>query len=563
MESFKISENADANRLINTIIKDVKKFSDDMLSHIRKLTDIGTALSAETDTQRLLEIILEHAMSFTNADGGTLYSVSKDGRYLNFEIIRNDSLRVRMGGTSEKIGWPPVRLLNDDGSENHTNVSAYVALTGKTVNIPDVYSVDGFDFQGTRVFDKNNKYRSQSMLVVPLRNHENEIIGVLQLLNAQDRQDKSVVSFSAEAEQIASSLASQAAIAITKNLLIQELENLFEAFIRTIAKAIDAKSPYTGGHIKRVADVAIMIAEKISEKKDGVFSHITFNENQLKELRITAWLHDIGKITTPEYIVDKATKLETKYDRIHEVLTRFEVLKRDAEIKLLRKKIAIMENNSHDSQDILHQCEEDFRNEIKKISADMHFIREVNNGTEFMPDAMVEKVRSLAKNTWLNNNKVIPVLSEEEVYNLIIRKGTLTKEEKDTIQNHVRLTEEMLNELPFPKKLRYVPEYASAHHEMLNGTGYHKGLKGDEIPLQARILAFADIFEALSASDRPYKKGKTASEVKKIIDMMVRDQHLDKDIYDLFFNEGLFQRYIRYAYKPEQIDIPLEVTKER
>lgn len=561
MESFKISENADANRLINTIIKDVKKFSDDMLIHIRKLTDIGTALSAETNMQRLLEIILEHAMSFTNADGGTLYSVSKDGRYLNFEIIRNDSLRVRMGGTAEKIGWPPVRLLNDDGSENHKNVSAYVALTRKTVNIPDVYSVDGFDFQGTRVFDKNNKYRSQSMLVVPLRNHENEIIGVLQLLNAQDRQDKSVVSFSAEAQEIASSLASQAAIAITKNLLIQELENLLESFIRTIAKAIDAKSPYTGGHVKRVADVAIMIAERMSGKRDGVFSNITFNENQLKELRIAAWLHDIGKITTPEYIVDKATKLETKYDRIHEVLTRFEVLKRDVEIKFLRKKIAIIENNNN--QNILHQCEEDFQNEIKKINTDMQFIQEINNGTEFMPDAMVEKIKSLAKNTWLNNNKVAPLLSEEEVYNLTIRKGTLTKEEKDTIQNHVRLTEDMLNELPFPKKLRHVPEYASAHHETLNGTGYHKGLKGDKIPLQARILAFSDIFEALSASDRPYRKAKTASEVKKIIDFMVKDQHLDKDICDLFFNEGLFQKYIRYAYKPEQIDIPQEVTEER
>lgn len=555
MEPFKISENDKVNRLINSIINDLKKFSDDMLAHIRKLTDIGTALSAETDTRKLLEMILENAMSFTNADGGTLYSVSPDGKYLNFEIIRNNSLQVRMGGTGEKISWPPVRLLNWDKSENHTNVSAYVALTGKVVNIPDVYFVDGFDFQGTKVFDKNNKYRSQSMLVVPLMNHENEITGVIQLLNAQDRQSKSIIPFSTDAQAIALSLASQAAIAITKNTLIQELENLFESFIRTIAKAIDAKSPYTGGHIKRVADIAIMIAEKINEKKDGVFSNVTFSEDQLKELRITSWLHDIGKITTPEYIVDKATKLETKYDRIHEVLTRFEVLKRDAEIKLLRKKIALMENRDKDNQGFLCQYEEEFNNEIQEIDKDVQFIREANNGTEFMSDDMVERVRTIAKNTWLNDHKEIPLLSEEEVYNLTVRKGTLTKEERDVIQDHVRLTEDMLNELPFPKKLRHVPEYASAHHETIAGTGYHKGLMGDKIPLQARILAFADIFEALSASDRPYRKAKTASEIKKIIDFMVKDKHLDKDICDLFFNDGLFQKYIAYAYSPEQIDI--------
>lgn len=555
MDTLKITENAEANRLINNVLQDLMIFSDNMIGHIKKLTDIGTALSAESNTQNLLEMIVENAMTFTNADGGTLYIVSTDGRRLNFEIVRNNSLNVRMGGTGIKISWPAITLINEDGTENHANVSTHVALTGEIVNIPDVYDLEGFDFRGTKEFDIKTKYRSKSMLVVPLRNHENEIMGVLQLINALDTHDKSTVTFSPEARSMTLSLASQAAIAITKNRLILELENLFESFIRTIAKAIDEKSPYTGGHVKKVADIALMIAETMNEKKAGVFSNIKFNDDQLKELRIAAWLHDIGKVTTPEYIVDKATKLETKYDRIHEIATRFEVLKRDTEIKFLRKTIELLENGRKDA---IREHEEEFHRELKKIEDDFRFIYDTNMGGEFMPDDKVERIKNLSQNTWQNNKSTVPWLSENEVYNLTIRKGTLTKEEKEIIQNHVRLTESMLKELPFPKKLKNVIEYASSHHETLNGTGYHKGLKGDQISLQARILAFADIFEALSASDRPYKKGKSASEIQKIMSFMVKDQHLDKDIYDIFFNEGLFHKYIKKEYKPDQIDIPLE-----
>jgi len=554
MDTFNISPNAEANKLINNIITDLKGFSESMISHIKRLTNIGTALSAEGHIQKLLEMIVEYAMSFTNADGGTLYIVSADRKYLNFEIVRNISLNVRMGGTGTKINWPPVKLVNDDGIENHANVSAHVALTGETVNLQDVYDVEGFDFTGTRVFDKSTQYRSKSMLIVPLRDHENEIIGVLQLLNAQDVRNKSITSFSPEAQSIALSLASQAAVTITKNRLIHDLENLFEAFIRTIAKAIDEKSPYTGGHVRKVADIALMIAEEINGKKDGVYANISLSEDQLKELRIAAWMHDIGKVTTPEYIVDKATKLETKYDRINEIHTRFEVFKRDAELRFLRKRIEFLESGKNDD---INQYQKKYLQELKKIEEDLQFIREVNIGSEFMSDEKIKRVESIAKNTWQNDKKPTPWLSEDEVYNLTIRKGTLTNEEREKIQDHVRLTEAMLKELPFPKKLRHVTEYASAHHETLTGTGYHKGLKGDQIPLQARILAFADIFEALSASDRPYKKGKTASEIQKIIASMVNDQHIDKDIYELFFNEGLSLKYIKDAYKPEQIDIPL------
>lgn len=555
METLNISENAEANRLINNVVNDLKIFSDKMVGHIKRLTDIGTALSVEDQTQKLMEMIVDEARMFANADGGTLYIKAPDGKHLRFEIAQNNSLKTRMGGTSGKITWPEINLINDDGSENHSNVSAHVALTGETVNIPDVYEAEGFDFSGTRAFDKNTKYRSKSMLVVPLRDHENEIIGVLQLINAQSYIDNSLIPFSSESQAITLSLASQAAVVMTKNRLLRELENLFNAFILTIAKAIDEKSPYTGGHIKRVADLAMTIAGRINEIKDGPFSNVSFSKDELNELRLAAWMHDVGKITTPEYVVDKANKLETIYDRINEVQARFEVFKRDAEIKYLRKKMALMEKGDIDD---IRVCDDEYAQELKKIRDDLEFITKTNTGGEFMAAEKIQRVKDIAKNTWQKNGETLPWLSENEVYNLIIEKGTLNNEERKRIQDHVRLTEIMLNELPFPKKLKNVPKYASSHHETLDGTGYHHGLKGDELSLQSRILAFADIFEALSASDRPYKKGKTASEVKKIMGFMVKDKHIDKDVADMFFNGDLFPEYMKENYKPYQIDIPID-----
>ena len=537
-------------------LEKAEKLADEMVGQVKKLTDIGIDLSAEKDTVKLLEMIVDGAILFTKSDGATLYMVSPDGKSLDFELVQSISLGVRMGGSSGKITWPAVKLINEDGSDNHSNVSAYVALTGKTVSIPDVYDAEGFDFKGTRDFDKKNNYRSKSMLVIPLRDHEDEIIGVLQLINAHSVLDKAIIPFSADGQSIILSLASQAAIAITKNRLIQELENLFDAFIKTIAAAIDEKSPYTGGHIKRVSDITLMIAGKINEKKEGCYSDVSFGEDALNELRVAAWMHDIGKITTPEYVVDKSTKLETIYDRINEVQTRFEVFKRDVEIRFLKKKIALLEKSEVKDEHV-SQYETEYGSELKKVEEEFEFINTVNTGGEFLADEKIEKIKEIAGNTYLTNEKPLPWLSENEVYNLSIKKGTLTKEEREKIQNHVRLTKVMLNKLPFSKKLKKVPAIASAHHETLKGTGYPDGLKGDQISLEARILAFADIFEALSDSDRPYKKGKTATEVKKIMGFMVKDEHVDKDVFDLFFTEGLFQEYAKKEYKPDQIDMDM------
>jgi len=512
------------------------EFTGNQIDHIKRLTRIGTALSAERNLDRLLEMIVDEARDFTSADGGTLYIMSDDETELQFAIVQNETLGVRMGGTGGKITWPPVQLKNDDGSPNHANVSAHVAISGEAVNIADVYDAAGFNFEGTKKFDQNTGYRSQSMMVVPMRNHENDIIGVLQLLNAMNPAHGEVIKFSYENQEMTLSLASQAAVSLSNNRLIHDLENLLESFITSIATAIDEKSPYTGGHVRRVAELTMTIAQKINAKKDGYFAGLNFSAEQLRELRIAAWLHDVGKITTPEYVVDKATKLQTVHDRINDVKTRMELLKRDC---LLAAQSSLIKRDERADKAAAQAAEE-----IKGLDEEYMFLAEINCGGEFMRDEMIARVQEIAKRKWVKDGQVQPLLSADEISNLIIRRGTLNEEERNIINNHASVTYKMLSQLPFPKKMRHVVDYAAAHHEKLNGTGYPLGLKGNQISLQARIIALADIFEALTAKDRPYKKGISVTEALKIMESMAKDNHIDPDLLELFIGEKIYEDYI-------------------
>lgn len=509
--------------------------------HLRRLTQIGVALSAEKDIDRLLEIILIEARAITCADGGTLYLMSEEDNALHFGFVQNESLNINMGGTGGKITWPPIKLIGADGLPNHSNISAYVAITAKAVHIEDVYDAEGFNFEGPRTFDRQSGYRTKSMLVVPMRNHENDIIGVLQLINAKDPDQGQVIPFSAKAQELAWSLASQAAVALTNNQLIFELEKLLDSFIQTIALAIDEKSPYTGGHVRRVADLTMRIAEKINETKNGYFAETSFSRDEMQELRMAAWLHDVGKITTPEHVVDKATKLAKVYDRIEEVKTRFELLKQ--ELYTSRNK-----------------CHQDLKNcslidrELQELDEEYQFLAQVNNGGEFMRDEMIERIQRISQRQLRVNNETRPLLTEDEVYNLTIRRGTLNDEERQIINNHAEITYKILSQLPFPKKLKKIAEYAGAHHEKLDGSGYPRGLKACQLPLQSRIIALADIFEALTAKDRPYKKGNTLSEALKIIKFMVKDNHIDSNLCDLFIQEKIYLDYAQRELAPQQID---------
>jgi len=519
------------------------------LNYVSELIKIGIALSSEHNIERLLEMIVDQARRLTNADGGTLYILNDEKTALDFAIVQNASLNVRMGGSGKPMKWKPVNLKNIDGSPNYTNVSSYVALSGEVINIADVYNAKGFNFDGTKRFDAGTGYRSKSMLVVPMRNHENDIIGVLQLLNAIDKKTGKIIKFSRTSQDITLSLASQAAIALTNNRLIQDLANLLESFIRSIAAAIDEKSPYTGGHVKRVAGLVMDIAERINQCTEGYFKDIHFSADELNELRIAAWLHDVGKITMPEHVVDKATKLETVCDRVMLLKTRFEILKRDYEIKLLKEKII----SEYGENSIKKEMTEDIF--YRTLQDDLDFIINLNKGSEFVDDAMIERLNSIKTKTLFIDGKPMPLITDDELYNLSIKRGTLNCEERAIINNHAALTYKMLSQLPFPKKLRRVPEYASAHHECLNGTGYPFGLKEEQIPLQARIIALADVFEALTAKDRPYKKAKTLSEAIKIMTFMVKDRHIDPNLFDFFVKEKIYLDYAKKELSPTQIDI--------
>ena len=519
---------------------------------IEKLNEIGIALSAEKNTPKLLEMILRGAKTILNADGGTLYLATEDKKYLQFEIIMNDSLGIMMGANlGEAIPFDPLPLYDEFGKPNNTMVAAHFALHKKTINIPDAYIAEGFDFAGTRTFDTKTGYRSQSFLTLPMLNHENELIGVLQLINAKSIDNK-IIEFSKVAQRIGESLASQAAIALTNNKLIGQFRELFESFINLMSEAIDKKSPYNGAHCRRVPTLTMMIADAACQADYGIFKNFNLDDDERYELKIAGLLHDCGKVTTPVHVIDKATKLETIFDRIHLINTRFEVLKRDAEIIFLNQKIAAIESGN---LSIIPELEDAFQQKLAQYSSDQDFLRICNIGGEFMRDEYKERLQIIATYRWNDPQGVeTNFLTENEVYNLNISRGTLTAEERKIINDHIVVTIEMLEQLPYPRNLRRVPEYAGGHHERMDGKGYPKGLTREQMSLPARMMGIADIFEALSAKDRPYKKGKTLTECLQILGNMKINNHIDPDVFDLFVSEKVYMRYANEYLDPDQID---------
>ena len=532
---------------------------EDLGLRLEQLNAIGASLSAERDINRLLESILTAAKTITRADGGTLYRVTEE-RTLRFEIVRTTSLAYYLGGTTgTPVTFYPIHLMGKDGKPNHGMVAAYAALTGKTVNIPDAYTAEGFDFSGTRNFDKKTGYRSKSFLTVPMKNHENEIIGVLQLINASDPHSGAIVPFSSSDQRLAESLASQAAVALTNRMLIIQLEELFESFINLMNTAIDEKSPYTGGHCQRVPQLTMLLAEAVNDMGEGPLAAFSMSDKDRYELKIAGLLHDCGKVTTPVHVVDKATKLESIYDRIHLVDTRFEVLKRDAEVELLKEKALLVAHGAlraeHDAADARH------RERLRRLDDDRAFLRACNIGGEAMREADQERVKAIARYRWTDiSGHEANFLSEDELKNLTIRAGTLTADERQIINHHIVATIKMLEALPWPKHLKNVPEYAGGHHERMDGKGYPKGLTREQMSVQARVMGIADIFEALTAKDRPYKKGKTLSESLQILGKMRLGGHVDPDLFDVFVRKKVYRRYAELFLDKEQID---EVDESR
>lgn len=546
---------------------------------VRRLIELGIALSSERNIDRLLEMILIEAKGIYNADGGTLYLTTPDETGLSFKIMRNDTLDVALGGTTGKeIPFPPVPLFGEAGLPNNNNVASSVWHQRLAVNIADAYTSDDYDFSGTKKFDEQTGYRSQSFLTIPMINTGDEVIGVLQLINARDGQGETI-TFNDKMQPMIEALTSQAAVALENSMLILEQRQLWNALIEMLAAAIDDKSPYTGGHCQRVPEITKMLVGAAAAETDGLYADFSLSEDEWYELHVASWLHDCGKVTTPEYVVDKASKLETIYNRINEIRTRFEVLRRDAEIESLRAQLNGTPKET---------AEAEFAAACDRLQEEFAFVAAANVGGEFMDDADIERLKIIGAQPWVRHfDKTlglspmeqmrfdameIPVppaaetlLSDQpehqvgkynmgELYNLAIRRGTLTSEERETINDHISVTIKMLEQLPFPKKMKRVPEYAGGHHEKMDGTGYPRGLKKSDMSVPARAMAIADIFEALTAADRPYKKAKTVSESLKIMGFMCKDQHIDPDLFHLFLKSGVWKDYADNYLDPQQVD---------
>ena len=502
-----------------------------------EIMKINLAFSSQHDKNILLEDILTLTRNLTNADAGTLYIKSKDEKYLSFKVVHNNTLNIKMGGTKNNLNWPDLPIFEENGKTNNEMVAVVCANEKRIINIPDVYKTTKYQFDGTKDFDKSTSYHSKSMLVIPLINHDNEVIGVLQLINKIKNGE--IINFNKLDEKVIISLASQAAMALTNMQLITSLEDFIDAFVTTIAKAIDTKSPYTSDHIGKVEEIALLVAKAISDD-NTIYKKIKYSENDYKQLSLAAWMHDIGKISMPEHIIDKATKLEKIFDRIHLIEQRFEVIKLNKEIEYLKNQTPRTE----------------YENFINEINNDIEFIKRINFGGEFLSEEDIQKLENISKKVYIKNDgEIISFISEDEFYNLSIKKGTLTKEEIEIIRNHAKLSLDMISGLPFPKKYKDVLNIACNHHEKLNGLGYPRGLKAEEISLEDRIMILADIFEALTASARPYKDAMKLSKVKDILSSMANKGELDKELIDFFFNHKILHEYSKNELKSYQLDL--------
>ncbi|WP_417828229.1 HD domain-containing phosphohydrolase [Thalassospira sp.] len=549
--------------------------------HLAELVELGVALSAEQGREELNQKILMAARTFTNADGGSLYLVNREETELHFRIMVNDTLNTFFvsDGETDKP-FPPLQLYDDQGAPNHANIATYVALTGNVINIEDAYSAKGFDFSGTRAFDAKTGYRSRSFLTVPLKNTSGAVIGVLQLINARDDAGN-VVSFDPAIEPIINALASQAAVAIENRRLLVAQRDLMESFVRVLGHAIDAKSPHTAGHCARVPIIARMLAQAAVDDNKGPFSSFDLTDREWYELDLAAWLHDCGKIVTPEHVMEKATKLETINNRIHEIRTRFEVLRRDAEIEMLRRKL---DGDDH------HQCEADFARRVNELESQFAMVAGANIGDCELDTDTIYALHDIAAQKWTRHfdrtlglswaeserlcqddisslkepaeesllmdreDQQYNGFNQGELYNLSVPRGTLTSEERQVINDHVVVTQDMLAKLPYPRDLQGIPAIAGNHHEKMDGSGYPRGLTGDDMGILEKVMVIADIFEALTAVDRPYKRPKPLSECISILADMRDKGQIDGDLFELFLTSGMHQEYGRKYLREDQCD---------
>jgi len=551
-------------------------------STIANFIDVGASLSAERDFDRLLAHLLFETLSISRAHAGLIYLMQDDERTLRPAALR------RADGIAAHVDLGDVPLGDD---------SPYPALVRALMRRDTVVApVDRSDPLHERfaaALDAGD--RRTKLVAVPLVNRQGHVVGLLCLLAGVGEE------IGADRLALIQALSGTAALAIESHRLLQAQKDLFVALIEMLAGAIDAKSRYTGGHCQRVPELAKLLARAACDATEGPFAGFTLDADQWEALHIAAWLHDCGKVTTPDFVVDKATKLETLHDRIHEIRMRFEVLKRDARIACLEGRLA-----GGDPAGLRAALQA----QLQQLDDDFAFVAQCNLGAESLDAASAGRLQAIGARTWQrtlddrigisweeaqrkSRSSPLPLPATErllddkpehrvergaadrraadnpwgfrvdvpalkynrgELYNLTVGRGTLTTEERFQINDHMAQTIIMLTRLPFPRHLRNVPEIAGGHHEKMDGSGYPRRLTRDQMSVPARMMAIADIFEALTAIDRPYKKGKTLSESLTIMARMRRESHIDGDLFELFVRSGVYLDYARRFLQPAQID---------
>ncbi len=505
--------------------------SQDMRERLETLNKIGIALSSETNLGRLLDLIVRETRSFTNADAGSLYLVDQDNGALHFEVAQNDTLRKRADmkpGTFKPYSLPLTK----------NSIAGYVAITGETLNIPDAYNLSpeaGFEFN--RDFDKRNNYRTKSMLLVAMKDTEGEIIGVLQLINSLDSNGE-VISFDPNIESLVSSLASQAAVAIKNAQLFKEIKAVFEALIQYSVSAIDARSPFTAGHSRGVAKYTIALARAVNDTHDGPYGSVTFGPAELEELNYAAWLHDIGKIGVREWVLDKRTRLSDAETAA--LINRFANIKASAILQTEKGKLALLQRGGDNAKKI-GELDRDLKARLRQIEDDLAVIKEIN-ASNFLTEPQRKRLEEIRQKKYRDiDGKERSFLTDFEYENLSVGKGNLTKLEVEEIQSHVVHTENIVNKIPFKGSLKRVPLFAAGHHEMLDGSGYPNNMKAEDIPLQTRIITVADIYEALIAKDRPYKKSMDPMRSLAVLKEEADKGRLDRELVRIFVEKKVYE----------------------
>lgn len=475
----------------------------------KKIMDIGIRLSTEKDRNRLLMTILDKGMEITNCDASTLYLYENDE--LHFKYMKTLSKGISRGMDGEPINLPPVPMKEE-------NVCSYAAIHQEVVNIPDVYASSRFDFSGPRQYDNLTGYRTQSQLVVPLANNENELIGVLQLINAMD-EDGTVCAFNEEYEIIICALGSMAAIELTNLSYVEALKTQIYSFVEALTTALEERTPYNALHTRNVEKYASLLADYIVElHKEGKCEGI-FDPARKEGLMLAALIHDIGKMVVPLSIMNKATRLDKEIEKIDD---RFELLKALYEIDMLRGRIS----------------REEYESTIKDLESELAFIHEIDI-KDYVNDEACERITRLSEKRHVNEDgSVLPYLTPRETECLSIRSGTLTLQERKEMENHVVMTSKILDKVQFYKGFSMVPKWVGAHHEYLDGSGYPNGLKGDELDLETRLLTVVDIYDALVATDRPYKKPISRAKAIEILKDMAHKGKVDLRLVE-WLNDAL------------------------